>query len=164
MKRIAVITPLFLRRSCSEFVSIAPYRVPCWSKMGSDGDLAGDVRDDGKNPVHRFVGLRCPAWLRLGGQRSRDYLPARATLNAQGTRDVARLTLTFYAVVCARPPLLAPQPPRSRGKTRGRKKNAWQCAKQVFHTYSYIHINIPGTRYIYQVRVFDARYQLWSEI
>ena len=37
-----------------------------------------------------LVGFHRPAWLWLGGNRSRDCVPARATLTAQSTRHRAR--------------------------------------------------------------------------
>ena len=52
-----------------------------------------------------------PGWLWLGGKRSRDYLPARSTLNAQSTRHGARPGPKLApGVLYTRPPYM----PRSR--------------------------------------------------
>ena len=71
------------------------------------------------------------AWLALARRkRSRDCLPAGATLNAQSTtRHEARPGPKLAPSVHAGP-LRAPQS-RAREQTRGRKRSAWPCEKHV---------------------------------
>ena len=82
-------------------------------------------------------GFHEPAWLCLGGKRSRENKPARATSISQSTRHGAwpwpELALSVHAG-----PLRAPQR-RAGEKTRGRKRKSGQrTQKNACHTYAYI--------------------------
>ena len=79
------------------------------------------------------LGFHCPAWLGFGGKQSRDYPPARATLNAQSMRHGARPGPKLVPWR-TRGPLRAP-PPRAREKTRG--QNGAMCKKKTLSTYTY---------------------------
>ena len=73
--------------------------------------------------------FHCLAGLWLSGKR--DYLPVRATVNAQSARHGARPGPKLAPSVQAAP-LRAPQP-RAREKTRGRNTKGGRCAKETAH-------------------------------
>ena len=72
--------------------------------------------------------FHCLARLWLGGKRSRDYLPVRATSTTQTARHRARPEPKLAPGVKTGP-LRVPQP-RARGTTRGRKRKGGPCAKK----------------------------------
>ena len=76
-----------------------------------------------------MVGFTLSCEARRDGQRSRDYLPDRAALNAQSARHGARPGLTLAPWFNAGL-LRAPQP-RAQEKTHGRPSRACKCAKIV---------------------------------
>ena len=88
-------------------------------------DVAAQQRATKKKKTENAVFYH-PGWLWRRGTRSRDYLPARATLNAQSTRHGARPGPELAPSVHAAP-VRAPQP---RGKASGRTRNGLQCAKK----------------------------------
>ena len=79
--------------------------------------------------------FHCPARLWLGGKRSRDFLPDRATSNAESARHGAR-PVPNLRQVCRRPPPARPAADSGRKDPRPGKKRSSMCKKSAFDTYT----------------------------
>ena len=93
------------------------YRVDHWSKQAE------------------MRGFHCLARLWLGGKRSRDFLPDRATSNAESARHGAR-PVPNLRQVCRRPPPARPAADSGRKDPRPGKKRSSMCKKSAFDTYT----------------------------
>ena len=119
---------------------------PCEGRCGTSSETAAEVRK--RNKKWQFGGFHGLGCLWLGGTRSRDYLPARATLNVQSTRHGARPGPTLApTVVYTRPPCV----PRCRGREErpaAGRETVSMCKKSAlgrrFEVYIYL---VPGMCY-----------------
>ena len=113
-----------LKRGCCRMVAFPDVRAVIRGRTWENGKTC---RADSFG-----VDFRRPAWLWLGGKRSREKpTPCgfQRVEHAPRNRGGAQTCSVMYT--------RWPPAPKAREKTRGRKRNAWQCAKKVRFIYMY---------------------------